>query len=95
MLPGSCFALKQDGWLHLHMRTAARPGAVPSRLLSLGAGIARLWQMGGTGSFHVLMQRRFLPGVSVASGLRAVMGEAEKFHYIYSCDLDINVQLKM
>lgn len=24
-----------------------------------------------------------------------VMGEAEKFHYIYSCDLDINVQLKM
>lgn len=23
------------------------------------------------------------------------MGEAEKFHYIYSCDLDINVQLKM
>uniref|UniRef100_A0A1D5QE27 Phosphatidylinositol 3-kinase catalytic subunit type 3 n=1 Tax=Macaca mulatta TaxID=9544 RepID=A0A1D5QE27_MACMU len=23
------------------------------------------------------------------------MGEAEKFHYIYSCDLDINVQLKI
>lgn len=23
------------------------------------------------------------------------MGEAEKFHYIYSCDLDINVRLKM
>lgn len=23
------------------------------------------------------------------------MGEAEKFHYVYSCDLDINVQLKM
>lgn len=68
MLPGSCFALKQDGWLHLHMRTAARPGAVPSRLLSLGAGIARLWQMGGTGSFHVLMQRRFLPGVFLLAG---------------------------
>ncbi|XP_073069075.1 phosphatidylinositol 3-kinase catalytic subunit type 3 isoform X3 [Manis javanica] len=27
--------------------------------------------------------------------LGGTMGEAEKFHYIYSCDLDINVQLKI
>lgn len=28
-------------------------------------------------------------------GAAAAMGEAEKFYYVYSCDLDINVQLKM
>jgi len=31
-------------------------------------------------------------GAAFAEG---AMGEAEKFHYIYSCDLDINVQLKI
>lgn len=35
-------------------------------------------------------------GVAAGGGVSgAVMAEPEKFCYVYSCDLDINVQLKM
>lgn len=29
------------------------------------------------------------------TGLAVIMGETEKLYYVYSCDLDMNVQLKM
>lgn len=29
------------------------------------------------------------------TGFAVIMGETEKLYYVYSCDLDMNVQLKM
>lgn len=102
MLPDFPFALKQDGWLVLHMRTAARLEAVPSHLLTLHTGIARLRAEGRDRKFPCFeaaadvswsLSRAWLSLWLLLCEL--AMGEAEKFHYIYSCDLDINVQLKM
>ncbi|KAL1773671.1 phosphatidylinositol 3-kinase catalytic subunit type 3 [Sigmodon hispidus] len=84
------------------MRAAVRGGAVSSHLIALRTGIGRLRTEGldrKSLCFEAAADLSWsLPLAWLCLWLllsHLAMGEAEKFHYIYSCDLDINVQLKI
>ncbi|XP_009946528.1 PREDICTED: phosphatidylinositol 3-kinase catalytic subunit type 3-like [Leptosomus discolor] len=52
-------------------------------------------QAAGADGCGVLWWRGRVPLRRRRRGLAAAMGETEKLYYVYSCDLDINVQLKI
>lgn len=77
------------------MAAAASPPHPPVSKMAAAAHAQIEAAAGPRGRGAVAAHARWLLWWKALHGPAAAMGETEKLYYVYSCDLDINVQLKM